>query len=213
MDSKSKFLSEKDTDEYVEEQAALVCGKAALDGNADVAALGVLGVTATGQFHTSRVDSNILNLAAEVGVTTKHTKKTNTIKAYNAIAKKADEKYPSDSAHKEAMGLEMGKIPSDKGKCPKIVEGKADQWDHDGFAKLDWKSLLELAKYYVIEECTGDPAVPANWYPADKPTSTSASAIVKPKTLNVPIWWRVTGWNAAGEGISPSNPFGSKPIH
>jgi hypothetical protein len=213
MDDKSKFLSEKDTDEHVDTQAALVFPKAALDADADVAALGAAGEIVQGDYHDARGESNTLTLAAETGVSTKNTEKTNTIKAYNALAKKADEKYPTDTTHKEALGLEMGKHRAAKGQCTKIEDGKAKQWIHNGFAILDWKSLLELAMYYVIEECTGDVTVEANWYAADKPTSTGAEAIVKPKTLNVPTWWRVTGWNAAGEGVAPSDPFGGDPIH
>ena len=216
MDRKCLLLSEHDTDEYVFTQAGLVGPKAALDANADVAADGAIVVTKTGDFGTARTDCDNAKLEAETAVTTKGTAKTAAIKAYNATAKKVDEKYTgaANEAHKEALGFDLSKVPASKGKCGKIaVGGTAVQWIHDGFSELDWPTLGDMADFYTIEEYTGDPAIETNWYPANPPQSKKASAIVKPKTLNVPTGWRITGNNAAGPGVAPSDPIGGKPIH
>jgi len=210
---KALHLSEHNTDEEVKDALHLVGPLCALDADTEVAADGAEVVTADTNFGNARSADQSAQHAAEVAVDTKNSVKTAGIKKYNKTADKVIEKYAEDPDHQAALGFEMSKDPSAKGKCTKIVDGKATQWIHNGFVALVWKSLLTLAKYYVIEECTGDPAVEANWYPADKPTSNAAEAIVKPKTLGVPTWWRVTGWNAAGEGIAPSNPFGGDPIH
>lgn len=213
MDQKCILLHETDTDEYVAEQAALVGPVAAADANADVAADGAIIVSSNSVYGTSRTENNAAILAAGVAVDKKNSKKSATIKAYNAAAKKVDEKYPLNPDHKTAMGFKLGKIHSGKGPCEKIINGEWRQWIHDGFAELEWGTLGVEAIFYTIEECTGDITVEANWYPADKPQSASATAIVKPKTLNVPVWWRVTGNNAAGVGVAPSDAFGGKPIH
>ena len=213
MDQKCILLHEADTDEHVAEQAALVGANASGDVNTDVAADGVLLVSASGTYGTSRSDNNAAIVAAAAAVDKKNAKKTLAIKAYNAAAKKVDEKYPLNPDHKTALGFKLGKIPSSKGPCEKVMGGDWEQWIHDGFAKLEWISLGDDASFYTIEECTGDPTVEANWYPADKPQSTAAGAIVKPKKLNVPVWWRVTGNNASGAGVAPSDAFGGKPIH
>ncbi len=75
-----------------------------------------------------------------------------------------------------------------------------------------WSKGIYGNPIIVLEECTGNPAVEASWHAADKPTSNSASVVVKPMNLNVPTWWRATGWNAAGEGAAPSDAFGGDPI-
>ena len=213
MDRKCISLHETDTDEHIATQAALVGVKAAADGDADVAADGDLVVTTTGTYVTSRNDVNTANLAAETAVNTKNTKRTAVIKAYNDTAKKVDEKYENDPTHKESLGFKLAKVRAAKGQCEKIEGGKAKQWIHDGFSALTWGSLGTEATFYTIEEYTGDPAVEANWYAANPPQSESAEVIVKPKTLNVPTGWRVTGHNAAGPGVAPSDPFGGKPVH
>jgi len=208
------LLSESDSEEYVFTQAGLVGPKAALDAKVDVAADGAIVVTKTGEYGTARTDCDTAKLEAEAAVRAKATAKTAAIDSYNVTAKKTDEKYPGNDSHKEDMGYVLSKVPSSKGKCEKIaVGGTASQWIHDGFADVEWPTMGEMADFYTIEEYTGDPAIEANWYPANPPQSKAAHAIIKPKTLNVPVGWRITGNNAAGLGVAPSDPIGGKPIH
>ncbi len=123
------------------------------------------------------------------------------------------EKYPNDPKKWKSLGYPVSKIATDRKPCKKITGGKVEQWIHDGFVEFSWKSLGVQADFYTIEECQGDPAIETNWYAAKPAQCKEASAIFKPKTLNVPTWFRVTGHNTAGMGEAPSNPFGGKPIH
>src|ERR1035437_43603 len=197
---KGKKLSEADTDEYVAEKVAEVGGLAASDTNVDVAGLGALAVTASGTYNGSRTADGLAQIAATTATDLKNKKKTLGIDAHNAIVDKVNVVYKADTDHIKGLGIPLSKIATAKDKCPKIINGKGEQWIHDNFAKLSWKSLGDLADYYTVEECTGDVTIEANWYAADKATSkTAKDVIVKVKTRNVPIWWRVTGWNSAGE--------------
>lgn len=214
MDLKIKLLSVKDSDESVFKQAGIVGPLAALDPDPDVAADGAEVVIENGEFKTARTANNAAIRAAKTAATNKNSQKKAVVDSYNVSAKKTDEKYANNPDHKKALGYKLGKKPAKKGKCAKIGKGgTASQWDHDGFALLVWPSLGKMADYYVIEEATGDPAIEFNWYPANKPHSKESSAVVKPKKLNVPTWWRITGYNSAGEGEAPSDPIRGKPIY
>ena len=211
---KAKKLSPKDSDEHIAEELNTAGELLAGDDNVDVAALGALVVSADATYVASRTADNAAQVAAETATDTKNSKKGLGVTAYNNAVDKVNVVYLNNPDKVTALGLNLSKERTDRGKCPKITGGEADQWIHDGFAELSWNSLGVLADYYTLEECTGDPAVEANWYAANPADSKEAKkVIVKPKTLNVPTWWRVTGHNTAGVGVAPSNPFGGDPIH
>jgi hypothetical protein len=211
---KAKHLLATDSDEHVAEELDTAMTLLADDGNVVVAALGALVVSAEGTYDSARSADNAAKVASETATDTKNSKKSLGIAAYNNAVDEVNKVYPNNPDKYTALGLNASKERTDRGKCPKITGGKADQWIHDGFAELSWESLGVLADFYTLEECTGDPAVEANWYAASPANSKEAKkVIVKPKALNVPTNWRVTGNNTAGVGVAPSDPFGGDPIH
>ena len=211
---KANHLLVTDSDEHISEELNTAGPLLAADGNIAVAALGALVVSAEATYVTSRTADNAAQVAAVTATDTKNSKKGLGITAYNNAVDQVNKSYPNNPDKVTALGLNVSKVRTNKGKCPKITGGEAIQWIHDGFAELSWVSLGVLATYYTLEECTGDPAIPANWYPANPSDSKEAKkVIVKPKTLNVPTWWRVTGNNTAGVGVAPSDAFGGDPIH
>jgi hypothetical protein len=211
---KANKLKVHDSDEHIAEELNTAGPLLAGDGNVDVAALGALVVSADAAYVASRTADNAAQVAAETATDTKNSKKSLGITAYNNAVDEVNKVYPNDPDKVTALGLNASKERTNKGNCPKITGGKAEQWIHDGFAQLSWDSLGVLADYYTLEEATGDPAVETNWYAANPPDSKEAKkVIVKPKTLNVPTNWRVTGHNTAGVGVAPSDAFGGDPIH
>jgi hypothetical protein len=208
------LLQPNDKDEDVAKQIAKVWVLCNADSDAEVVLDSGIVETNSGAYILARTQDDAAQVAAGTATRNKNTKKGYGITSYNALAKKVMEKHPGMFNLWKDLGFPLTKIASSKTPCEKITGGKWEQWVHDGFAVLSWGSLGTEADYYMIEECTGDPAVEANWYAANEPNSKEAKdVIVKPKTLNVPTWWRVTGWNSAGAGVAPSDPFGGKPIH
>ena len=207
------LLNGNDTDEYVGELMDLVGPSTAADADAVVAADGADLETENGSYASQRTANNNAKLAAQTAVRKKNAQKKKAIAAYNKAARKVMEKYPDDVKKWAALGYPVSKKATDRKPCKKITGGKAVQWIHDGFVDLSWKSLGTEADFYTIDECQGDSTVEANWYPANPAQCKEAGAIIKPKKLNVPTWYRATGHNTAGAGVAPSDPIGGKPIY
>jgi hypothetical protein len=210
---KGNHINESDTDEDVDTKLADMSVLAAADGNTDVAALGALAVTASGAYIGARSADGLAQIASTTATDTKNSKKSLGITAYNNVVDKANIVYKLDPDHIKALGFTLSKIATDKAKCEKITGGEWEQFIHDGYAEVKWKTLGTEADYYTIEEGTGDLTVEANWYPANPPTCKKADVVVKPKILNIPVSWRITGNNSKGPGLAPSDPIGGKPIH
>jgi|ERR1035437_5558509 hypothetical protein len=207
------LMQANDKDEDVAIQLGKVWPLCNADGNATVVTDSGVVETDAGAYATARTDDGAAQIAATTATDTKNTKKGIAIASYSVLAKLVMVIYPNNPTKWKELGFKVSKVAADKGKCEKIIDGIAKQFIHDGFAEVEWKSLGTEADYYVIEEAIIDPTAEANWYPANPPQCKKASAVVKPAKLNVPVWHRVTGWNSAGEGLAPSNPFGGKPIH
>ncbi len=207
------FLDRNDTDERVAKLLGLVGPTTAGDADAEVAADGADIETENGTYGTKRTENTAAKLAAKKAVGEKNSQKKKGIAAYNKAAKKVMEKYPDDVEKWASLGYPVSKIATDKKPCKKIIGGNVKQWIHDGFVVVSWKSLGTDADFYTLEECQGDQTMEANWVAANPAQCKEAEVIVKPKKLNVPTWYRVTGHNTAGEGVAPSNPFGGKPIY
>jgi len=70
------------------------------------------------------------------------------------------------------MGVRAASAPI--GPMPKVLELKTTTSDHAGEA--DWMCKpVKGAKAYIIQTCTGDPSVEANWHYADTATKSSGS--------------------------------------
>ena len=113
---KANKIDENDSDEHVFDALDDAGALLAADGNADVAALGALVVSAKGTYSTARSADNAAQIAAETAVDTKNAKKSLGVKAYNKAVDKVNEIYPNNPDKVTALGLTPSKERTDKGK-------------------------------------------------------------------------------------------------
>ena len=125
---------------------------------------------------------------------------------------KANEKYPNNEAKLSGLGCTLSKEKQALPIPGKVMNGSAVQSEHSGKANMHWKSEPNAKIYFVMETTSTDIMNESKYYPAN-PTSfdNSKGGEVTPKTLGVPVWWRVYAHNASGDGVW-SDPFGGLPI-
>jgi hypothetical protein len=99
-------------------------------------------------------------------------------------------------------GMGVRKDATPVGSMPKVQNVKTTTSDFAG--KLDWMcSPVAGVKAYIIQKCTGDPAVEANWSHAD--ISSKSSGTLSGLTAGK-IWIRVIAKGAGDNVGAPSDP-------
>jgi len=182
------------------------------DSDTDIAAK---GATILGKRTTAKnADDMVTNLTNQLAtaVIAKSDAEAKLIEAINSGVDKANEKYPNNEVKLTGLGCTLSK---DKQPLPipgKVMNGSAVQSEHSGKANMHWKSEPNAKNYLIMETTSSETMNESKYYPAN-PTSfdNSKGGEVIPKTLGVPVWWRVYAHNASGDGVW-SDPFGGLPI-
>ena len=182
------------------------------DSDTDIAAK---GATIIGK-RTAAVNADVMvtNLTTQLAtaVIAKSDAEASLIEAINSGVDKANEKYPNNEAKLSGLGCTLSKEKQALPIPGKVMNGSAVQSEHSGKANMHWKSEPNAKIYFVMETTSTDIMNESKYYPAN-PTSfdNSKGGEVTPKTLGVPVWWRVYAHNASGDGVW-SDPFGGRPI-